>query len=577
VAGVDVYAVTVETRDGRTTVRSASDGSFAVTVPKRGPFRIAGSEPRPPRRQFSSELLHGAAADVVIKDWSANADGVRPCDVVVVDAATRAAIPRFHLSQQISSDLQGAMFFHSLRREAYEGMAHLRLEPHPGQPMGIVVDAPGHAFEVVALPDNLQQPLVVELGAEAAFAGRVTDAETGAPIAGVAVRALPKGTGSGTGGRAEDSGPLTDAQGRYRVGGLRPGEYGVQVHAAGRPASAVTLVTVQIGSESTLDLVAPKRRWLEGELVGTLPAGVHCSLSSGYAMPTSDKRGVYEHLIFASAPTRIDEAGAFKLGPLGNGNVALQLWVPSRVRIGTGTAVQLGDFNPDRGPTAVKLPELTTEFIRGHVELPGNVPTERIAVLATAVSKQRQPWLLRSERPNVAGIDGDGNFVLDLPAGTYHLQLVDVLTGIIVHTEGKDLAVGENPAALAIRPEIHWLAIDLVPGRVGEDVVLECFGITLPRPRDDDCAAFLFFGNLRDNQEQCFVPFHLGATKQRWLVPSARIEVEARQGFAVLLPWGHGSPSTTVASATVNVAEAEHAIRMTIPAPPSDEELLKKD
>ena len=43
---------------------TSADGSFAISIPCRGPFRLIGWTPAPSMSSFTSELLHGPAEDV---------------------------------------------------------------------------------------------------------------------------------------------------------------------------------------------------------------------------------------------------------------------------------------------------------------------------------------------------------------------------------------------------------------------------------------------------------------------------------------------------------------------------------
>ena len=72
------------------------------------------------------------------------------------------------------------------------------------------------------------------------------------------------------------------------------------------------------------------------------------------------------------------------------------------------------------------------------------------------------------------------------------------------------------------------------------------------------------------------MPYSIGATKQRWLVPRGRITITARQTFEMLKPWASGWRNHEVASETLDVKRALHRIALKIPAPPSDAELLKR-
>jgi protocatechuate 3,4-dioxygenase beta subunit len=582
VAGASVYGVTVETRDDEAPPRSAADGSFALTVPTTGRFRVAADcrVTAGDYRQFSSGLLHGPADGVVVVETKATGNDVRAFEVVVVDAATKAPIDQFGLSQDTGNvqDTQRMLFHHSLQRREYRGKASLSATDR--ESTAVVVDAPGHAFEVVTVPDDLTGPLVVALGPEAVLTGRVVDAETNQPIAGVAVRALPAGGGIGEGGTAEQCGPKTDAHGVYRVGGLRPGSYSVQAHAADRVASAPVTATVEVGRATTLDLEVPKRRWLEFELTGPFPEGSPCRVSWGPATQDNGPRG-FEHSVPEPAPFALTHKGTYRIGPVGRGTRQLQIWLPSRARVGTGTAVPLADLDPDRGPVTVAMPDLAREFVRGRVLLAEHVPSERVAVVANKMQEKGPapfaPWF---ERPNIAGIDDGGNFVLDLPTGSYRLQLFDVETGIAFHTEEQPMAVAKGMAPIALRPECHWLELDLVPEQRGDDVVLQSFGVELPWPADSAGSAFLhswgYHWGSGGDIEQGSVEFRVGAAHQRWLVPRARLALTARQTSEILQPWAGGFAGKVVAAETLDVTLPVHHVTLTIPPPPSDEVLLQQ-
>jgi hypothetical protein len=570
VAGADVYAITVETHEGEGLVRSAADGAFAITVPVQGRFRVAAGlrEGDSSYRQFSSGLLHGAADDVVVGETATQGPDMHAFEVVVVDAATKAPIDQFWLSQQIQIVPSSAMFHHSMRRREYHGSARLLPVARSGQTDAVVIDAPGHAFEIAPVPDDLHAPLVVALGPEAVLTGKVIDAETGLPMAGVAVRALPEGNGTGSGGTAEQAGPKSDKDGVYRVGGLKPGKYRVQVHAADRVASAPVAVTVGLDKPTTLDLTAPKRRWLEFELTGALPDGAPCRVKFGYGSMSSSSDSGYQHYLQEPPPPALMRAGKVRFGPVGGGTRSLQLFVPSRTRIGTGTTLQLGEIDPDRGSSTIALPDLDRQLVHGRVALTDHLPSERIAVAARPVAARRLAWLaLWGEEPNVAGVDAGGSFVLDLPAGSYRLQLFDLLTGIAFHTEEQPVAVAKGMAPLLLQPVVHWLELDLVPALPGGEVVLQSLAVDLPRP-GSELGAFLQSWGGSNDVEHGGVPFRAGALHERWLVPAAHVVIKANQTFEMLQPWANGWSGKAVDEVSIDIAEPVTRVTLKVPAPP---------
>ena len=153
------------------------------------------------------------------------------------------------------------------------------------------------------------------------------------------------------------------------------------------------------------------------------------------------------------------------------------MFVPSRTRVGSGTLLSLGamDFQEDRN--AIALPDLTSTIVRGRIECDSKLPTERIAVLAHVAGKQQRSG--SRARPCLAGLFVDGSFVMDLPTGTYCLQLLDVATGIVFHTS-EDLTIGKDP--IVLKPQIHWLDIRCEPSKQGDPVAVHSFGVSLDRP-----------------------------------------------------------------------------------------------
>jgi hypothetical protein len=176
------------------------------------------------------------------------------------------------------------------------------------------------------------------------------------------------------------------------------------------------------------------------------------------------------------------------------------------------------------------------------------------------------------EQANVAGVDGGGNFALDLPAGSYRLQLFDLLTGIAFHSEEQPVAVGKDMPPLVLRPEMHWLEVDLVPEQPGSEVVLQSLAVGLPRPRSGLSEFLQGWGDVEHNS----VPFRAGAVHERWLVPAAHLTLKAYQTFEILRPWANGWSGKVVDEVSVDVAEPVTHVVLKVPAPPSDEELLQQ-
>lgn len=574
-ADIQVYAVAIETSEGWDPVRTAADGSFAVSVPAARRFRIGGTERKAPFRSFRSELLRGPGDGVLVTERSDPTKRRRAVDITVADAVDGSPISTFGLSysNRVATTPALTMLGHYRTRSEYTGSARIEVPERDAEPLFVVVDAAGHGYEIMSVPDD-QQTVRVELGAEAILSGTVRDQTTNAPMAGVAVRALPKHKCFGT-NAIDDCWPRTDAAGHYRLSGLRPDDYHVQAYASNRPASPPLEVHAVAGDANTLDLVVPEERWIELEVTGFVSTGFPCQLAVNWIIT---HRGVADVGFDAGttmpAPQRLTRNGVFRLGPLGNAIRHVELRVPSRTRACTGINIDLGEFEPASGPRTVTLPDVRPCLVRGRVELPHEVATERVGVAAWRTTKARPHSMF--DHPAFAALDADAAFVLDVPSGAYCLQLVDLETGLVFHTEANDLAVAGADMPVTLRPEIHWLEISCVPEKEGDDVVLRSFTVRVQRPRTGALTAMLQPSGSSDGAESGEVRYRSDAATQRWLVAPGRIEIAAAQNFEVLMPWARGWNATTAGDATVEIDAAVHRVTMRIPAPPSDEKLAPR-
>ena len=572
-AGVRVYTQTVESLARQRDALSDANGEFVITVPKPGRFALGASEQKPPHRPFRRALLRGPADDIVLRPVAASNVGTRKIGIKVRSREGQQPIRRFWLSTH-SRRLQAQLLLlhHSLRRELHEESADLVLGAGPDPIRTLVVEAPGFGFEIVDIPKGRSEVLV-ELGPEALLTGQVVDAKTGRPRAGVAVRALPVGTASGS-GNAEELGPLTDEKGRYTITGLRPGTYTVQTHLLGRPPSRP--VRVELGSKqaTTLNLRVPKALWIEIALEGEVPAEPRFTLGIGSAQRSVEQPpGTFTHSIGRIGTHRLTGPGDYRLGPVGASSYEIVLQRPSRTRFGTGPKISLGFVEATKGLKTIALPDLRSALVHGRIVLPREVPAERVAITATRESggRRRHPGTLHM--PNIAGISSDGDFTFDLPSGRYLIQAIDVQTGIVFHSEGAKYDT-RSEQALTLRPKIRWLEIECRAKKPGAPVVLRTFEVTIDR-LERNIPSMLGAWRRRNLKESGGVPFLLGATKQRWLIPHQKIKISARRSFGMLRPIARDSKTTYIGERTIAVDDNSPRIVFEIPAPPSDAELLK--
>ncbi|HEX5054500.1 MAG TPA: carboxypeptidase-like regulatory domain-containing protein [Planctomycetota bacterium] len=578
---VGVNAVTAEQQDGAERIVSDAEGHFALTVPRAQRFRVAAYEGKAPYRQFSSGLLHGPAEDIVLSPAQAVAPDARTVTLRCVDAASKAPIADFCASWFAIDPKSSvvALMRHPETRKPYRDEAVFDVQPDYGDKTfgTIVVDARGHGFAIVPIPDDVAQPLVAELPAECSVSGCVLDAETGKPAVGAAVRALPHTNLSGGGPDPWKVGAITDANGLYRVGGLAPGNYDLQVYGVGRPASRSVQVTLDHDKPGTMDLEVPKARFLAVELVGDIPANCLGTITWGGGYSSGAGDGVMLQAMLPSPPT-VPVAGPrmHKLGPVGNGQFRAKLLLPTRDRLGSCLTIDLGEI-ADAG-TRLELPDLRQVVHTGRVHLPSDVPPERVAVVAQRIAGRRRndPFAdIGLRTPFAVCLGSDGSFVIDLAPGEYALQLADLETGLIFHTEEQNLVVDAVSAAkpIEITPTIRWLDITFEPTVPDAPVVCTIVSIDATRPRAGELAGMLRHGSGSNKREQGYWPFRAGTTHVRWLVATGNLQLQAQQTFQMLARGSNGYRAEPVDRAELDITEPLHRVTFRIPPPPSDAEL----
>ena len=576
---IRVDIVTIERREGGVPIMSDAEGRFAITAPNAYRFRVAGYEGKAPYRRFLSALLHGPTDDVVLS--AAAEPGARQVTVRCVDAASKAPIEQFHASWNAIDAKHAVLVLirHPGARRPFRGEATFEVAPDLGDTsLGtIVVDAPGYGYGIVPIPDDPTEPLVAELSPEFSMVGLVLDAETGKPAVGAAVRALPSVTVTGGGADPWQAGVITDANGRYRIGGLPAGRYDVQVYGVGRPASTSVQITLGDDPVGTLDLEVPAARFLEFELVGDLPANSlgQISIGSG-AQSIGMNAGVMLNAHLPTPPmVPVSGARTHRLGPVGNGAFRASILLPARGRVGSCQSFALGEIE-DAG-TRFTVPDLRQFLHTGRVVLPTDVPPERVAVVARRVEAEPKDRLggLGMQQPFAVCLGSDGSFAIDLAPGQYAMQLVDLETGMVFYTEDQDRSLGEASAAkpLELVPTIHWLEIAFEPEQPDGVVVFNAVHLDAERPREGKLPSMLHSGSGSNRRMQSSWGYRPGTRQVRWLVAANNVRVAVIQSFQGLLPGSGGSRHGPGDAVSVDVTDPVHRVTLPIPQPPADAEL----
>jgi 5-hydroxyisourate hydrolase-like protein (transthyretin family) len=575
-AGVRVNVATVESREDLEQIKTDSEGRFELTAPNTFRFRVTANDWRGPYGKCWSGLLGGPADDVeVMVEATAPRDG-RKVTLRVVDAATKAPIEEFFASwsSQDSSSVTSLVLNRPATHGRYRGEAVFDVvrDERNRTNGSLLVDAPGHGYAIVAVPDDVTAPLIAELPVECVLTGQVIDDATGKPATGAAVRALPYAHIYGGGPDPWKAGATTDENGRYRIGGLAPGDYFVQVYGVGRQASDSRRVTLAPDAATTLDLAVPNPMYLEFEIVGGLPPSSLAAVvfggvtNSGNSGPSIE--GPLPELPPLPPLARLSEQRAYKLGPVGVGDRSVLLQLPARDRLSSAQTIPLGTVTRGK-PARLQLPDLRQVLHSGRVFLPPDVPTERVAVVASRGERDGRAFTMFGQPPFAVCVRSDGAFEIDLLPGEYTLQLIDLESKLAFWTEAEARKFDATPAPIAIKPVIRWLHAVLEPTVENGPVVLQAFQIQARCPRDG-VPAMLGWRSANNDLQTGGCPFGAGTKELHWLVPETGLRLDAMQAFEALSPGSQGTQGTSVDNVVVEQGTDDVRVKLRIPPPPDD-------
>jgi len=540
---------------------TAADGSFTTCAPPAGiAYRLSAYGPGV---HVASEHMQGAREDVHLQ--LQRRTGAGPFELRVrVRARGGADIDEFSITRltHYAHDLQMALANGPAAPQAFTSEAVIRGDRLDWQ--GLLVEAEGHAFAAVPLPEDTSEPLVVELGDEAVITGTARD-EHGQPAVGVSVRALPKGPAFGGRGPIREWWPKTDANGRFRIGGLRAGEYGVQLYAVDRTSTRPVFVTATTSNPVDVDLQLRAPIVAQFDVNGEVPRGPAPLLSVGMEWHGHSEAGWFRHTLRQHAPLAIRGAGRYSIGPLHSDRVSIHLFAPSRTRIGAGCELLARDLTVEPKPQPLVLPDLQRARIEGRVAPLQKIPLDRVAVLATPKGVART-WNVVARRSCIAGVCANGHFVLDLPAGNYWLQLADLQTGIVFHTEPgpQDPRDGQ----LVLRPNAHLLTLACDSGREDAAPHVSSIHVQFSEGGKNEPPRFLSYVG----PHQTTLPWPTGAREQTWIVPAGDIELTATHWRS----HANGGGEWVVSDSAELTIERDHT-RVVLNAPPTPTEQSTRD
>lgn len=283
--------------EGRFSLRNVSAGRFDLRASRRGfaaalvpGVTVAEGEPRTDVGEIA--LKPGGAIEGIVVDESGRP--VEGAAIMMTPGGSESLI------------LEDPFFFH--RRPIETGAdGRFRIEDLPrGRQVGLeVMHQDLVAAELSGVEVPTAEPLRIELGRSRRIEGRVTD-RLGEPVAGarVIVSSGPGtvvGAGSFRGMRARGAG-VTEPDGRFVLGGLKPGVVDLQVSATGyRTRTSQGVRIPEDGQAPPVEIVLEPGTWLEGSVLDSggralsnASVQVQRVEPSSYETATTDEEGHYE-------------------------------------------------------------------------------------------------------------------------------------------------------------------------------------------------------------------------------------------------------------------------------------------
>ena len=237
----------------------------------------------------------------------------------------------------------------------------------------------------------------IQLGAASSLSGLVVASASQQPVAGARIAVSPYGA-SGDSGRA-----VSDGSGAFKVSGLAPGSYDLEVSADGFTDQARRGVTVQPGQQFPLRV----------ELRGTGALQGLVRDSAGRSVPYALVRSVHADFGGPVAPpveARSDENGAYRLAGLAPGAGSF-----TALRDGSAQGATLSADVPEGGAARLDFQLKDEGVVTGRVRRKDGSPPPADA------------WVLAMPGGPGTGdtaylpIDGAGVYLGSLPAGAYSL------------------------------------------------------------------------------------------------------------------------------------------------------------
>ncbi|HEB51833.1 MAG TPA: carboxypeptidase regulatory-like domain-containing protein [bacterium] len=311
--------------------------------------------------------------------------------------------------------------------------------------------APGHGWGRIEVPrdEAAEKPQVVRLTKPGRLGGRIENADTGEPMAGVTIVATTNlddqvkqhfemGFYSVANLCQSPDATVSQADGSWQIVDTPPGKLHLFACMDNHPVAPIRTLEMAPGEESlAITWKIPPRRTLTGKLVGaSIAPGLQ--IRPHWHRPDMSS-SAWSTEYDGAVPIAAD--GSFRFVDLPPLDYRLQTVLPMAPRGGLRIKIN-GPLwkaaNPPQQPLTVNAPTIVD--VTGHVA--GEVPWSRLAVLAYERKENLFHWQFAPPGV-VAPLAADRTYRLQLPRQRFQLMMFDMLTGIVIEhreVEPDDLA-----------------------------------------------------------------------------------------------------------------------------------------
>lgn len=429
----DIYGGNIQTK-------SASDGSFELNYVEEGTWTIQAKADGYAVGEVNDVASSAENVEIVLKGGASvsgsvvSADTTKPVPNVALVLSMSGRYNRLG-TQKLSTDADGKFVFNDLA----DGTYGLGLDK---QPFVVSGQIPPITIENAKSVDNVQ----VNVTMGGSISGRATDAETGAPIAGMAFRAQTAG-GGGSSQPAE-----TDEDGVYKIEGLQAGQYTVRRmwmagyrHGEDREDRSVS---VALGEEVTgIDFAVPPGLYLRGRVVDK--SGEPLAMVNVTSVDAEDREG--ESMV-------TDEKGNFVHRGFSPGTVV----TITAEKAGYSAPPMENVAIPDHDLTGIEIVMDTGASIEGIVVDREGSPLVDVYVTAVA-SNPSSP----NQRQQTAWSRDEGKFkVQGLEEGTYKLQARPPRSWGQPTPTGNEVRVAKGEKVTGVKVVVDFDSGSKIAGRV---------------------------------------------------------------------------------------------------------------